>query len=267
MLRSAPVTYGEIDALLKACGQLVVCTIVRTQRSVPRHVGARLVALPDGTTHGTVGGGPLESLVVSDALASLRARVSRSKTYDFRPEGASPEAFGAVCGGRTDIFFEVVAPGDPLLIVGGGHCGRAVARAAALLGDFAITLIDTRESLTETDDLPASVTVSPTTLDFADLAAKIGSRTFVVLVTQGYTTDRDALRQILTAGETPTYIGMMGSRKKVRAVRDDLLAEGTPAETLECIHAPVGLEIWAEPPAEIAIAILAQIIAVRSGTT
>jgi xanthine dehydrogenase accessory factor len=266
MLRSAPVSYSEIDALQKAAGQLVVCTVVKTQGSVPRHVGARLVVLPDGTTQGTVGGGLFEAKVVEDALACLQARSSETKTYDFRPEGASPEAFGAVCGGRSDIFFEVVAPHDLLLIIGGGHCGRALARAAALLSDLAVTLIESRDALTDREDLPASVTVSPAAPDFTDLRASISSRTFVVLVTQGYTTDRDALRQVLLAEDSPAYIGMMGSRKKVRTVREDLLAEGIPAEHLDQIHAPIGLEIGAETPAEIAIAILAQIIAVRSGT-
>ena len=265
MLRSAAVTYAEIDPLLKTAGQLVVCTVIKTQGSVPRHVGARLLVLPDGATHGTVGGGLFEAKVVEDALVFLKARVSQTKTYDFRPEGASPEAFGAVCGGRSDIFFEVVAPQDPLLIVGGGHCGRALARAAALLSDFAVTLIDSRDALTGNADLPGPVTVTPADGDFAGIPALIGPRSFVVLVTQGYPTDRDALRQVLAASESPAYIGMMGSRKKVRTVREDLLAEGIAAERLDAIYAPIGLEIGAETPAEIAIAILAEIIAVRSG--
>ena len=266
MLRSAAVSYSEIDTLLKTAGQLVVCTVVRTQGSVPRRVGARLVVLPDGITHGTVGGGLFEAKVVEDALVFLPARASQTKTYDFRPEGTSPEAFGAICGGRSDIFFEVVAPQDPLLIVGGGHCGRALARAAALVGDFAVTLIDSRDSLTSGADLPDTVTAASADADFANIPALIGPRSFVVLVTQGYTTDRDALRQVLAGGETPAYIGMMGSRKKVWTVREDLLAEGIAAERLDAIHAPIGLEIGAETPAEIAIAILAEIIAVRSAT-
>jgi len=264
MLHTRELTYGEIDALAQTHGRLVVCTIVRVQGSVPRGAGARFVVLPDGSTRGTIGGGLFESRVAQDALAALAARESGTRSYDFRPTGASEEAFGAVCGGRAEIYFDVVAPRDALLIVGGGHCGRALARAAALLGTFAVTLVDDRHEYVQRDDLPEAVTIAAVASDYGDLRRYLHANTYVALVSQGYQTDLAALRQALAAEEPPAYIGMMGSRRKVRTVREALRADGVSKEALDSVQAPIGLEIGSETPAEIAISILAQILDLRA---
>jgi len=264
MIHSLEPTYAEIVALVRAHHRLVVCTVVRTQGSVPRGVGARFVVLPDGAARGTVGGGLFESRVVQDALAALAARESGTRAYDFRPKGTSAEAFGAVCGGKAEIYFDVVTPPDDLLIVGGGHCGRALARAAALLGSFAVTLVDDRPEFARREDLPEAVTVARVAPDFGDLAGYLHANAYVALVSQGYLTDLAALRQALAAAGPPAYIGMMGSRRKVRTVREALLAEGVSKEALDSVQAPIGLEIGSETPAEIAISILAQILDLRA---
>lgn len=254
------VTYAQIDDWLRRYGRLVICTVIRKQGSVPRQVGARMVVLPDGTAHGTVGGGLFESLARDEALAALRDGESRIKSYDFRESGASPDAFGAVCGGNADLFFEVASTPEHLLIVGGGHCGRALARAAALLDRFRITLADERpESEATTDDLPDTVTRLHTTEHYEELPALVGPDTYVVLVSQGAVTDERALRQVIRSDVR--YLGMMGSRKKVRTVLDHLRADGIDETLLARVNAPIGLEIGADTPAEIAVSILAQIIA------
>lgn len=263
---SRDITYGDIENWLQEHGWLVVCTVVRTQGSVPRRVGARMVVLPDGTAYGTVGGGLFESLAMQEARAALEAGKSYVKTYDFREVGSSPQAFGAICGGTADVFYEVASLPEHLLIVGGGHCGRALAQAATLLGRFRVTLADERlpgEALSELPPLPDNVTTVSLTGAYAELSALIDPATYVVLVSQGATTDEKALRQVIN---TPArYLGMMGSRKKVRTVLDHLREDGFDAALLEKVHAPVGLEIGAETPEEIAIAILAQIIQISRG--
>jgi xanthine dehydrogenase accessory factor len=258
-----PLTYTEIDALVRRHGRVVVCLVVRAQGSVPRKVGARMAVFPDGTTQGTVGGGLFESLVRADALAALAEEQSLVKKYDFRETGTTPEAFGAVCGGWAELFLEVVALPDQLLIVGGGHCGRALAGAAALLGNFEVTLLDDRSDFADDEGWPLGVSVIHAAPEFGDLSARVHARTFVVLVSRGAGTDEQALRQIIETD--PAYIGMMGSRRKVRTVLDHLRAEGISAARLARVHAPIGLAIGAETPAEIAVSILAQIITVRSG--
>jgi xanthine dehydrogenase accessory factor len=263
MAHSGNITHSDIADLVRLHQRLVVCTVVRAQGSVPRRVGSRMVVLADGKTVGTVGGGLFESLVSADALAALGERQSRVKRYDFREVGASEEAFGAICGGNADLFLEVVTMPERLLIVGGGHCGRALARAAALLGNFTITVIDDRPEYAEQGDLPSEVAVELVPPEFPALASRVTPDTFVALVSQGAATDLAALSQVAESGAA--YIGMMGSRKKVRTVLEALAAEGISAEALSRVHAPIGLDIHAETPAEIAVAILAQLISLRVG--
>lgn len=257
--------HGDIAGLLRQHGRFVVCLVVRAQGSVPRKAGTRMAVLPDGRTVGTVGGGLFESLVAADALAALAAGESAWKKYDFREAGASPEAFGAVCGGWAELFLEVITVPDQLLIVGGGHCGQALARAAALLGDFEVTLADDRADQEDGGGLPEGIARVRLAADLADLPALVGPRTFVALVSRGAATDAAALRRVI---DSPApYIGMMGSRRKVRTVLDGLKADGIGAERLARVHAPIGLAIGAETPAQIAVSILGQIISVRAGVT
>ena len=260
---SASLTFARLDALLHTYRRMVVCTVVRTQGSVPRRVDARMAVLPNGTTEGTIGGGRFESLATAEARAVLADGASRVKRYDFRPEDASPDAFGAICGGNAEVFFEYVGAPDHLLIVGGGHCGRALARAAALLDDRHITLMEERPEHAERGDLPPAITLVTADTSYSGLAALVDTDTDVVLVSQGADSDERALRQVVNVNAR--YIGMMGSRKKVRTVFDNLRRDGFAEEALARVHAPIGLEIGSETPAEIAVSILAQIIVLRRG--
>ena len=135
--------WSEIVESLQNRRPLVVATVVRSSGSVPRRTGAKMLVFPDGAIRGSVGGGLFESLVVKDALQALANGKSATKAYSFNPEGSGAQAFGAVCGGRAEIFLEVVLPPDRLLIVGGGHCGQALARIAAHM-DFSIVVADDR---------------------------------------------------------------------------------------------------------------------------
>jgi xanthine dehydrogenase accessory factor len=137
--------WALVAAELAARRPVVVATLVRDDGSVPRRAGAKMLVHPDKRTTGTVGGGLFELLVVRDALAALRQGASVTRSYSFNPRGTAPNAFGAVCGGRAEVFYEVVMPADRLLIVGGGHCGRALAHAASVLNQFSIVVADDRE--------------------------------------------------------------------------------------------------------------------------
>jgi xanthine dehydrogenase accessory factor len=239
---------------------------------VPRRVGAKMLVYSDGHTLGTVGGGRFEALVIEEALAALAARRSVTHTYSFIPDSEQFESkrhvlnrvrtFGAVCGGQVEVFLEVIMPPDRLLIVGGGHCGRALVQAAALL-DFSIILADDRAEYSHHEDYPFSniedvLHLSP---DFAGLPVP-DEATYVVLVSKGFSTDEAALRRVL---DTPAaYIGMIGSKRKREVVLNNLRASGIAEEKLARVNAPVGLEIGAETPEEVAVSILAEIIQVRS---
>jgi xanthine dehydrogenase accessory factor len=235
---------------------------VRDSGSVPRHAGAKMLVHPDGRTRGTVGGGVFELLVIRDALAALAQGASVTRSYSFNPKGTAQDAFGAVCGGRAEVFLEVLVPRDRLLVVGGGHCGRALAQAASLL-DLSIILADDREEFARPPDYPfANVeAVLHLPASFEGLPAP-DPQTYVALVSKGFITDEAALRRVIDS--PAAYIGMMGSLKKREVVYDKLRADGIAEQQLARVHCPIGLDIGSESPAEIAVSILAQIIQVRA---
>ena len=255
--------WEEIANATQKREKLVVITVVKDNGSVPRRTGAKMLVFSDGTASGTVGGGLFEALVIKDALKSLDERKSKTISYSFNPEGTNPQAFGAICGGRADIFFEVIMPKDTLLIVGGGHCGRALAKMASLL-DFSIIICDDREEFIKTEDFdfPNIEQTLHLPANFEGLPIP-DENTYVALVSKGFVTDEAALRRVL---ETPAaYIGMIGSRRKRDVVFENLRKDGISEETLARVHSPIGLNIGAETPEEIAVSILAEIIQERTG--
>ena len=247
---------------IRARRAVVVATVVRDSGSVPRRSGAKMLVYPDRRTFGTVGGGTFELLVIRDALAALESGTAVTRTYSFNPKGTSDDAFGAVCGGTAEVFLEVIMPPDRLLIVGGGHCGHALAKAASLL-DFSIVVADDREEYTRPEDYAfanvESVLRLPPTFEGLPIPDE---RTYAALVSKGFLTDEAALRRVIDS--PAAYIGMIGSLKKRETVYDRLRADGYTEAQLARVQAPIGLEIGAETPEEIAISILAQIIQARA---
>ena len=254
--------WEQVATECRARRPLVAATVVRDAGSVPRRSGAKMLVFADGRTAGTIGGGIFEQLVVRDALAALSAGQSVTKNYSFNPKGTAKDAFGAVCGGRAEVFLEVIRPPDRLLVVGGGHCGRALAEAASLL-DFRIVVADDREEYARPADyaFPNVEAVLHLPPDFRGLP-DADAHTYVALVSKGYPTDEAALRRVIDS--PAAYLGMIGSLKKRETVFDRLRADGVSEAQLSCVHAPIGLEIGAETPAEIAVSILAEIVKVRS---
>jgi xanthine dehydrogenase accessory factor len=254
--------WQEIASALAERRKIVVATIVRDSGSVPRRSGAKMLVLADGSTRGSVGGGIFEMRVIRDALTALSAGQSVTHNYSFNPTGTVADAFGAVCGGQAEVFLEVVMPRDRLLIVGGGHCGRALAQAAALL-EFSIVVADDRVEYARPEDFPFPGVEQVLHLppDFRGLPEP-DDQTYVVLVTKGFVTDEAALRRVIDS--PAAYLGMIGSLKKRDVVYANMRADGIAEEKLAKVHAPVGLEIGADTPAEIAVSILAEIVQVRA---
>jgi len=277
----AETLWQKVVASLAVRRPVVVATVVRESGSVPRRSGAKMLVYPDGSTCGTVGGGAFEQCVIRDALAALHQGTSRIRGYSFNPApagasgdtipiskqpeiGSCPrdETFGAVCGGRAELFLEVVMPADRLLIVGGGHCGRALAQAASLL-DFSIVVADDREAALEPQNFAFSGVEA-----LLHLSSDSGglpepdAQTYVVVLTKGHLSDTEALRRVIRS--PAAYIGMIGSARKREVVFEKLRAEGIAPELLARVHVPIGLEIGADSPAEIAVSILAEIIQERA---
>lgn len=239
----------EIIAALQEALQrnepVALATVVQVQGASPAQMGFKLLVRQDGSVVGNVGGGALEKRIRDEALTALQQGESLLAHYALRESG--PDAVGMLCGGEATVFIEVYQHAPSLLIVGGGHIGQPLAEMARIVG-FQVQVVDVN---------PEKATVP----QFSP--AMISAHTYVVLITEDHITDEQALRQAL---ETPAaYIGMIGSQRKVGTLFEHLRSEGVSQERLAHVHAPIGLELGGRAPAEIALAILAEIVQVRYG--
>jgi xanthine dehydrogenase accessory factor len=237
-----------------------VVTVAATTGSVPRAAGSKMFVYADGKTSGTIGGGKFESLVIAEAQAAIADKKPLLKTYPLR-EGET-DSFGAICGGEVTVFIEPQIGGEALYLVGAGHCARAIAKLAAECGLF-VTVVDDRAELLA--DLPSAV------VGISDRAPRdfIASRTWrndeaLVMVSRNHEIDCEALAAAVEQ-DNAGYIGMIGSRRKVLSVFDRLRERGISEEKLSRVYAPLGLDIGADSPAEIAVSCVAEILAVLRG--
>ncbi len=259
-----------VDIARAACDALsrgeTVClvTVVRVRGSAPRHTGARMLVWPDGRTCGTVGGGTLESRVVQDARAALGAGRSQFESYHF-DTGGRPDSVG-LCGGSVDVHMDVLTPDPTLLLIGAGHIAGALAQMASLI-DLRVVVVDDRSEWANHERFPTADVVlvgyAPETETLAPIPVPITPSTFVVIATWGY--DLPALEQVVR--KDPAYIGLVASPTKAKELFMRVIAKGISAESLRRVNTPAGLDLGAESPAEVALAILAEILAVRRGAS
>jgi len=215
----------------------------------------------EGAAVDSIGGGALEAMVVEDAKVLLRSGGSLVKEYLLK-EGQSPESTGMVCGGRVRVLLQVELPPERLVIFGAGHVGRALAALASGLG-FAATVVDDRPEFLDATRFPAAVELWQAGPGFDGELPPVDGSTYVAVVTRCHRTDLEALRRAL---ETPArYLGLIGSRRKVRLILERLRQEGFSDACLDTLRAPIGLPIGACTPEEIAVSIAGEMIQVRRG--
>lgn len=236
-----------------------LATVVKTRGASPRNVGAKMLVYPDGSIVGSVGGGEMERRVIAEAQQVLTDGEPRYLDMTLSNEERGDPL---ICGGEMEIFVEPLLTTPTLVIVGAGHIGAAVAQLGKILG-FRVVVLDDRPEFVTPENLPyADERIA------GDIVAKVREieitpRTFVVLVTRAHTLDAALLRAIV---EKPAaYIGMLGSRRRVITVMETLKKEGVSEAALKRVHAPIGMEIHAETPQEIAVSIMSEIIAARRG--
>jgi xanthine dehydrogenase accessory factor len=247
---------AELAAARQTRTACALVTVAATSGSVPRAAGSKMLVYGTGKISGTIGGGKFEALVVEDALGVLRQKEPVLKTYPLR-EGECA-SFGAICGGEVTVLIEPQMVSEAIYLIGAGHCARAIAKLATECGLF-VGVIDDRVELLA--DLPASVArisdVSP--------ARFIASRQWqsdeaLVMVSRNHEIDLEALAAAVEQTGAG-YIGMIGSRRKVARVFDQLKERGVPEEKLSQVYAPLGLDIGADSPTEIAVSTVAEILA------
>lgn len=236
-----------------------LATVAATVGSVPRHAGAKMIVYADNSISGTVGGGKFEALVITQALDCLAKKEPLLKTWTLRED--QPDSFGAICGGEVTVLIEPQVPTHRLLIVGGGHCARAIAKLAAECGFFVTALEDREDILACCDAAHRRLTDAA-----PDYIAKAhwDKNDAIVIVSRHYDIDRAALAAALKKGG-PGYLGMIGSRRKVLQVCDRLKSDGYTVDQLANVYAPIGLDIGSDSPAEIAVSIVAEILMVLRG--
>ena len=235
-------------------------TVVATQGSTPQKAGAKMVVYPDGRIVGTIGGGCVEAEMTWRARQVVDARRPQLVSYELTPEQAGED--GLVCGGRMEVFIEPIEGTPTLCLFGAGHVAQPLARMAKAVG-FRVEVADDRMKFANAQRFPDADLVLVD--DFAAAAAKmtLGRETYAVVVTRGHKGDADALEAVL--GKGLRFVGLLASRPKLVHLASELGQRGVPPAEIATIHAPLGLEIGAATPEEIAVSVLAEMIAVRRG--
>ncbi len=250
---------AELDALLRRGESAALCTVVSTRGSVPRSTGTKMLVRLDGSLLGTVGGGQMESRVIAVAHETLRSGQPQLVHYSLVDQKAGDPG---VCGGTMEIFVEPAEPLPTLLVIGGGHVGAALVRLGSWL-DFRVVLTDDRAEFCNAQAVPGADEYLVLAAAALPAALTFHRNMHIVLPTRGMAVDLDYVPMLLA--QPHAYFGVIGSKRRWATTVDALQERGISAAQLAGVHAPMGLELNAETPEEIAVSILAEIIMLRRG--
>jgi len=251
--------YQELVNITSKGGRAVLATVTSSRGSAPRKAGAKMLIKGDGTFIGTVGGGGVEQQVREKAAEVMNSGEPQVVHFDLSGRG---EEATMICGGQMDIFLEPILPSETLYLFGAGHIAQSTTTIGKMLG-FRVVVIDPRPEYNNSERFPNAdlLVVEEYECAFSKLSVDQGS--YVIIYTPGHVLDERCLH--FAVGTKAKYIGMIGSKKKVKEVKERLLQKGVTRERLDRVYAPIGIEIGAETPQEIAISILAEIIKVNKG--
>jgi xanthine dehydrogenase accessory factor len=250
--------YEEIVQLRRGGRRGAVATIVNVRGSIPSFKTAKMLVRDDGSILGTIGGGCVEAEVWQAAREVMASEKPRTLTFNLNQDPKYDT--GLVCGGTLDIFIEPILPAALLYLFGAGHVALSLCKAASQVG-FDVTVIDDRDAYASQERFPEAKEIIAEDFDHAMARLAPNESSYIVIVTRGH---RDDMRCLRWAVATPArYIGMIGSKRKTLTIFRELTKEGLAPELFERVHAPVGLDIGAVTPEEIAVAITAELIAIR----
>ena len=235
-------------------------TIVATHGSTPQRVGAKMLVYADGRTAGTIGGGCYENDAAGQARDIIRTRQGRVVRYELTDEIAEEQ--GLICGGQMEVFIEPLVPSPDVYVIGAGHVSQSLSAIAHAVG-FRVHVVDDRTMFANAGRFPDAVEIVAEPIPDWLARADLPPAAFVVVVTRGHKHDFEALKAL--AGRPLRYVGMIGSRAKVLKIRAALEQAGVGADWLATVHAPIGLRIGAVTPEEIAVSIVAELVAIRRG--
>jgi xanthine dehydrogenase accessory factor len=249
--------YQALAELETKGGRAALCTVIASRGSTPRGTGSKMLVYPDGRTLGSVGGGELENRVIQAALQSLKDGKAQRLEYNMSDPGQGDVG---VCGGQVEVFVEPILPPATLVVIGGGHVGKAVAHLAKWL-NFRVAVSDDRTGFCTPEANPDADDFYPIPMAELPNQLEITPQTCLVLTTRGTDVDVEGLPALL---ETPAgYIGVIGSRRRWAITVKALKEQGIADEAIARVRSPIGLGIGAETPEEIAVSILAEILMLR----
>ncbi len=249
--------FEEIVRMRQAGQRGALATIVHTDGSIPSFESSRMLVREDGTALGTIGGGCVEADVWAAAKEAMQKEAPRKMVFHLNNEATYDN--GLICGGTVEVFVEPILPQPVVYLFGGGHVSTAVAKTAQAAG-FGVGVVDDREAFANAQRFPMAHAIY-TSFEEAYEKLQPNASSYLVIVTRGHKED---MRVLAWAVRTQArYVGMIGSRRKVLSVYKALEKEGYRMEEFERVYAPIGLEIGALSPEEIAVSIVAELVAVR----
>ena len=248
--------YEELVKIRARGEEAALVTLTSAHGSTPREQGAKMLVRRDGSIIGTIGGGRIEELVIKESLEVIKKGKPKRLSYSLKEGGNT----GMVCGGDVEVFVEPILPAPTLFIFGGGHIALCLASMAKMAG-FKIVVVDDRPEFANPERFPEAEQTLVTDFAQAFSQLEIDESGYIVIVTYAHKGDEVALEGALRT--RAKYIGMIGSRAKNKLVFSHLQDKGISPELLNKVQAPIGLEINAQTPEEIAVSILAQLIKIR----
>ena len=258
-----PDIFEEITRIKRQRLTAALATMVSGETGVPGKTGFRMLVYPDGKILGTVGGGLLEAKIRQEALRCIHEKTSRLLKLQLDQTAIG---IGVLCGGEAEVYVEPILPVSSIFIFGGGHIALPLAQFAKAL-EFTVVVIDDREEFATRDRFPTADEVKAGDFSAIIRSIEFHSDDCVVIITHGHQHDEVVLKECLSKKNRAGYIGMIGSKAKVTTVFSNLKQQGVPEELLANVNAPIGLDIGAKTPAEIALSIMAEIVAQRYGRT
>ena len=249
--------YQALAEIEKNQESAALATIVRSKGSTPRHGASKMLVYADGSTLGTVGGGEMERRVHAAALEAIQDGESRYLSYTMNdPSKGDP----GVCGGTVEVYVEPILPDPTLLVIGAGHVGKAVVHLAKWLG-FRVLIVEDNPEFCTPEHIPGADEYLNLQMDEIAEKVRINGQTYIVMATRGADLDAVALPDLLQS--KAAYIGVIGSKRRWLSATKLMQERGVDTSLFERVHSPIGLELQAETPEEIAVSIMAEVLMER----
>ena len=249
--------YQALSELEKNNNSAALCTVTKSEGSTPRHVGSKMLVYPDGKFIGTVGGGDLENRIIKAALQTLEDGKAQTLSYTMAdPARGDP----GVCGGQVEVFVEPIYPPPTLIVIGAGHVGKAVVHLAKWLG-FRVVVSDDRTEFCNPETTPGADAYYPVEMGKLAQSMKITKQTYLVITSRGSGVDVVGLPSLLES--EAAYIGVIGSKRRWSVTTKALKEKGIKDELIQKVRSPMGIELQAETPEEIAVSIMAEILMIK----